>query len=220
MRYVVTGRVLQPRVATYIAAFILATLPQSSLAMQVEQHGDGGWLLPETFLPDPGRSYTYQVTYPDGDSGPVTVVPAYDEKSGALSCHTTIWSELYQESVETVNEYRYLPDGIYFIESMGSGLPELWLPNPITAGLSWQTESSDYRVGKLAVPCPVKLLAGPSCLQLFSRPHLMPDIEIESYFAEGYGKVLARVRSSGAVEHILIKTELLPPPLPQSHRQQ
>ena len=157
-------------------------------------------LLPESFLPSPGRSYIYLVNYPDGDSGTVTVIPALDERQGLLVCKTMIFSKLYQETIETTDRYQYLPDGIYLIEG------------DITTGMRWQNESGTHQIAALGVPCPVTALANEFCLQVTSRSDFMGDIVMESFFAQGYGEVLTRVVSSGTVLRILEKTS----PLDQS----
>jgi hypothetical protein len=157
---------------------------------------ESGCVLPECFLPEAGRRYTFMVHYPDGDSGTLKMVPEYDEKSGILTCNNRAYSELYHEFIESSEQYQYLPDGIYRIESIGSGIPELWLPAELTPGLSWETGSGSHRIVALDVHCPSKLLPTANCLQVVSRYHVMGDLEVESYFAAGFGRILSRIRSS------------------------
>ena len=164
--------------------------------------------LPECFLPEAGRRYTFMVHYADGDSGTLKMVPEYDEKSGVLTCNNRAYSELYHEFIESSEKYQYLPDGIYRIESIGSGIPELWLPAELAPGMSWETGSGSHRVVALDVHCPSKLLPAAICLQVVSRYHVMADMEVESYFAAGFGRILSRIRSSSnPIEYELTAVE-------------
>lgn len=149
--------------------------------------------LPECYLPEPGRIYSYRVQYPEGDSGVLIMTPAYDEERGMLVCRNLVESVLHHESTEASEQYQLLPDGIYRLETPGSGVPELWLPARLFPGMTWQTGSGSHRIVNLASPCPLDLLADRFCLQVASRYHVMRDIEVLSYFAEGFGRVLSRL---------------------------
>jgi len=157
-----------------------------------------GCAQPECFLPEAGRRYTFMVHYPDGDSGTLTMVPEYDGTSGVLTCHNRAYSELYHEFIESSEQYQYLPDGIYRLESIGSGVPELWLPAELSLGMQWETDSGKHRIVALDVRCPSKLLPDEDCLQIVSHYHVMGDLEVESYYAEGFGRILSRLRSSAS----------------------
>jgi len=158
--------------------------------------GESGCTQPECFLPEAGRRYTFMVHYPDGDSGTLTMVPEYDGKSGILTCHSRAYSELYHKFIESNEQYQYLPDGIYRIGSIGSGVPQLWLPAELAPGIRWETDSGSHRVVACDVHCPSKLMSGTNCLQVVSHYHVMGDLEVESYYAEGFGRILSRLRSS------------------------
>ena len=172
---------------------------------------ESGCTLADCFLPESGRRYTYVVHYPDGDHGTMTMLPTYDEGSGILVCHNRAYSEFYQQSIDSRVHYQHLPDGIYRIESLGSGVPELWLPAELIQGMSWETGSGVHRLVDLNIPCPSKLLSGSSCMQVVSRYHVMQDIEVESYFAVGFGRILSRIRSSSSgIEFELVGFDAVP----------
>lgn len=153
---------------------------------------------PECFLPETGRRYNFKVHYPDGDFGTLTMVPKYDEGNGSLNCYNRSYSELYHKFIESRVQYQHLPNGIYRIEILGSGVPELWLPAQLVPGMHWETGSGRHRLVALDAPCPSKLLMNAHCLQVISRYNIMSDIEVESYFAAGFGRILSRIKSSSS----------------------
>lgn len=194
------------------AVVLLSILAKTHVGVAfVGMSEEGVCALPECFLPEAGRRYTFMVRYPDGDSGTLTMVPEYDGKSGILTCHNRAYSELYQEFIESTEQYQYLPDGIYRLESIGSEVPELWLPATLVPGMHWETGSGSHSIVALDVRCPSKLLPAANCLKVVSHYHVMGELEVESYFAEGFGRILSRMNSSSSsIEFELTAVENTP----------
>lgn len=165
--------------------------------------------LAECYLPDLGKRYDFTVSYPDGDHGTLELVPEKYDGSGTLWCKNRWYSALSNETFESAVQYMYLPDGIYEIESIGSGVPELWLPAELASGSTWQGGDATHTVQGIGVPCPLPLLKNERCLHVVSRYQIMPDVELESYYAENYGKIFSRIRSTSTVELELISVETL-----------
>lgn len=191
------GKSRWPKVIVAVILLLMMVKAGDGIAFPGENE-EQGCTQPECYLPEAGRRYTFMVHYPDGDSGTLTMVPEYDGTSGVLTCHNRAYSELYHEFIESSEQYQYLPDGIYRLESIGSGGPELWLPAELALGMQWETDSGKHRIVALDVRCPSKLLPDAGCLQVVSHYHVMGDLEVESYYAEGFGRILSRLRSAAS----------------------
>lgn len=190
----------------------LATLSQASAA---DSAGEGYTVHPDFYLPEPGRTYNFMVQYADGDSGAMTMVPEPNESGGILICHQRAYSNLYQEFIDSTVQYQLLPDGVYRLESLSSGPPELWLPAELIPGVAWQTESASHRIVATAVPCPLRQLSGDTCLQVESRYASAGGLTMENFFREGYGLVFSRIGAAGTIEFELTGVE---EPVPVFHQ--
>ncbi len=164
---------------------------------------------PESYLPLLHQRFTYEVSYPDGDSGPLEVVTGNLDGQIPRSELETATSRMYPDSGPRVEVYHYLRDetGVRRVLDSDPQTDEIWLPARVVSGTSWKTESWFCKI--LLMQAPVDLgFVQLKCLKV-QRDNPAVGVSEIAYFAPGYGEVL--VKLDGMEARKLLRVESLDP---------
>lgn len=160
---------------------------------------------PSTYLPLLDLQLTYQVHYPDGDSGQTRAVVANLGDEAARSVLELATSTMYPgEPSAFVFHYVVRSDGVH---RLSKGEDELWLPARIVPGARWSSQG--WQCGVRATGAPLDLgFEQLECL-VVERQNDQVQVFETVWIAPGYGEVL--VKDGGSEARRLTSTELLDP---------
>lgn len=160
---------------------------------------------PSTYLPLLDLQLTFEVHYPDGDSGQTRAVVANLGDEAARSVLMLATSAMDPGSTHAqVVHYVLRSDGLH---RLAEGSDELWLPARAVPGARWSSQGWQCRVRSTGTPLDLGFERF-DCL-VVERQNDQVQVSETVWMAPGYGEVL--VKEGGAEAWRLTGTELLDP---------
>lgn len=152
---------------------------------------------PAAYLPQPGRTYTYSITYPDGQQTVLEVLTVRIPW-GPLLSQLEVPRESQPYGVHTVRR----PEGLYTVWEQDPDNDFLYLPATVRPGVTWLERDGSGNISKTGETVTVAAGTFQDCVRI-ARQSEESGLTTESWYAPGVGLIQTMDTQTGEVSEAL-----------------